>query len=171
VSIAAEWKGELVVGVVYHPVTRETFTAIRGKGAYLNGKRICVSSTRKLKDAFLSTGFTSNKDAHLTHELEAFERLSRATQGVRRPGAAALDLANVARGVFDGFWEMGLAPWDVAAGSLLIHEAGGKTTNFAGNRLILDGQQVLASNGFIHLDFVKEVSSTVSAAERDSAQI
>ena len=158
VSIAAEWDGRGVAGVIYNPFTRETFSATLGGGAYLNGKKILVSRTRKLEQAFLSTGFTSRKGNFLSKELEAFERLSRATQGVRRPGSAALDLANVARGSFDGFWERGLGPWDVAAGSIIICEAGGKVTDFSGNSRNLNGSEVLASNGLLHRVLRKKIT-------------
>jgi myo-inositol-1(or 4)-monophosphatase len=157
VSIAAEWKNKIVAGVIYNPVTRETFSATLGGGAYLNGVKLRVSSTRKLGESFLSTGFTSRKEEFLSQELLAFERLSLATQGVRRPGSAALDLANVARGAFDGFWERGLAPWDVAAGALIICEAGGKVSDFSGKALQLSGRQIIASNGLLHRVLVQKI--------------
>ncbi len=155
VSIAAEWAGEVVAGVILQPVTGEVYSAIRGKGAFVDGRRMRVSGTRVVRDAFLSTGFTSRKDAWLEKELVSFERLSRAAQGVRRPGSAALDLAQVARGVFDGFWERQLRPWDVAAGALMVEEAGGKVTNFRGAALELDAREVLATNGVVHREILK----------------
>jgi myo-inositol-1(or 4)-monophosphatase len=164
VSIAAEWDGEIVAGVIYHPVPGETYAAMQGKGAFVfqgkpgksTARRLRVSSTRELGSAFLSTGFSSRKDRWLEKEIAVFERVSRKAGGVRRPGSAALDLANVARGTFDGFWERGLSAWDVAAGSLLIHEAGGKVTGFEGKALRLDGGEVLASNGLLHRALMRE---------------
>ncbi len=150
VSLAAEWEGEIVVGVIYHPVLKDTYSAIRGKGAYLNGKKIKVSRTKQLRDSLLSTGFTYRKDEWLHAEMEAFERLSGIARAIRRPGSAALDLAYTARGVFDGFWERRLSPWDVAAGGLIVQEAGGKVTDFKGNPFKIDDKEILASNSALH---------------------
>lgn len=153
VSIAAEWDGKTVAGVVFHPISQETYTAIRGKGAFINGQRISVSEKRSLSQAFLSTGFSSRKEQWLSDEIGVFERLSRLANAVRRPGSAALDLAHVARGTFDGFWERGLSPWDIAAGGLLVEEAGGKISDLEGhplNLLKMDSKGVLASNGTLH---------------------
>lgn len=150
VSIAAEAEGELQVGVIYHPVLKDLYVAIRGKGALLNGKRIRVSKTSSLSDSLLTTGFTYRKDEWLKQEMDAFENLSKVARAVRRPGSAALDLAYVARGVFDGFWERRLSPWDVAAGALLVQEAGGKVTDFADSRFQVDKGEILASNGTLH---------------------
>jgi myo-inositol-1(or 4)-monophosphatase len=160
ISIAAEWDGEIVAGVIFHPVSGETYSAILGKGAYVNGRKMHVSSTKRLADAFLSTGFCSRKEEWLEKEVQIFERLSRLSNGVRRPGSAALDLAQVARGVFDGFWERGLKPWDVAAGALMVHEAGGKVTGFDGKTLRLDSGEFLASNGLLHRKLVPQLSSS-----------
>ncbi len=150
VSIAAEWQGEVVVGVIYHPILKETYVAVRGKGAFMNGKRIHVSKTSRLEDSLLTTGFTYHKKDWLKMEIQAFERLSGLVRAGRRPGSAALDLAYTARGVFDGFWERGLSDWDVAAGSILIEEAGGKVTDFNGKRFRLGGKEILTSNSKIH---------------------
>jgi len=157
VSLAAEWNGEVVVGVIHHPISGDTYSAMKGKGAKLNGKKISVSQTKKLNQALLSTGFCSQKDRWLKEEIKAFEHLSSLASGIRRPGSAALDLAHVALGVFDGYWERGLAPWDVAAGTLLIQEAGGKVSNFSGTRLKLDAREIVASNGFLHQNLVREL--------------
>jgi myo-inositol-1(or 4)-monophosphatase len=156
VTIAAEWEGQIVAGVTYHPVLGDLYTAVRGKGAFANGKRMHVSRVPKLSEALLTTGFCSRKDLWLEQELQTFERLSRAASGVRRPGSAALDMVSVARGIYDGFWERGLRPWDIAAGSLMIEEAGGKVTDFIGKSLRLDSGQVLCSNGLIHTALVRE---------------
>lgn len=156
VSIAAEWNGEVLVGVIHHPILHETYTAIRGKGAFVNGKRMQVSKTSNLREAMLTTGFSSRKEKWLGQEILAFRRLSRAAHAVRRPGSSALDLAQVARGVFDGFWERGLSPWDVAAGALMVREAGGLVTDFKGGPLRLDSGELLCSNGVIHRALLRE---------------
>ena len=150
VTIAAEFQGEVVVGVTYHPILNELYTAIIGKGAFINKKRMRVSQTQKVKNALLATGFAYSAQDRLKTEMSSFEKVSRAARAVRRPGSAALDLAYTARGVFDGFWERHLSPWDVAAGSLLVQEAGGLVTNFAGKKFDAHGTEVLATNGLIH---------------------
>jgi len=150
VSIAAEWDGKIVAGVIYHPILKDTYVATRGRGAFLNGKRMRVSKTTKLSDSLLTTGFTYRKDEILKAEMEAFERLSGIVRAIRRPGSAALDLAYTARGVFDGFWERRLSPWDVAAGALLVEEAGGKVTDFQGKSFKIDAGQILATNAKLH---------------------
>jgi myo-inositol-1(or 4)-monophosphatase len=150
VSIAAEWEGEGVVGVIYHPILNDLYVAVKGKGAFLNGERIHVSSTEQVSEALLTTGFTYKKEQALKQEMTAFERLSSSSRAVRRPGSAALDLAFTACGVFDGFWEQHLSPWDVAAGALLVLEAGGKVTNFSGKSFDIHSKEILASNGLLH---------------------
>jgi len=158
VSIAAEWQGEIVVGVIFHPHLKETYVAVRGKGAFVNGKRISVSKTNKLENSLLSTGFTYRKTELLHQEMEAFERLSGIARAVRRPGSAALDLAYTARGVFDGFWERRLSPWDVAAGALLVQEAGGIVTDFKGAAFRVDSPELLASNPLLHRPLLQTVA-------------
>lgn len=158
VSIAAEWNGELVAGVVYHPVLKDTYVAVKGKGAFLNGKRIRVSDTSEMKNSLLTTGFTYRKDQWLHAEMEAFERISGKARAVRRPGSAALDLAYTARGVFDGFWERRLSPWDVAAGALLVQEAGGKVTNFRGGPLQVGQGEIVASNQKLHRELLAGIT-------------
>jgi myo-inositol-1(or 4)-monophosphatase len=150
VSIAAEWDGEVVVGVIYHPILNETYLAVRGGGAVMNGKKMRVSQTRKLTDSLLTTGFTYRKKSLLRTEMNSFERLSGIARAIRRPGSAALDLAYTARGVFDGFWERNLSPWDTAAGALLVQEAGGKVTNFEGKPFRPEMRQILAANPSLH---------------------
>jgi myo-inositol-1(or 4)-monophosphatase len=150
VTIAAEFQGEIVVGVTYHPILNELYTAVKGKGAFVNKKRMWVSETKTLKNSLLATGFAYSERDLLKTEMTSFEKASRAARAVRRPGSAALDLAYTARGVFDGFWERYLSPWDVAAGSLLVSEAGGKVTNFAGKKFDAHQPEVLATNGAIH---------------------
>ncbi|MEK6705329.1 MAG: inositol monophosphatase family protein [Bdellovibrionota bacterium] len=155
VSVAAEWLGCIVAGVVYHPVLRDTYSAILGGGAYLNGKRIKVSKTSRLRNSLLTTGFSYLKAGTLHDEMIAFEKLTETARAIRRPGSAALDLAYMARGVFDGFWERQLSPWDMAAGILLVTEAGGKVTDFTGNEFSLTGKQILASNRILHPSLIK----------------
>ena len=155
VTIAAQRGSEVVAAVTYHPILDELYTAIKGKGAYLNGSKIQVSKTTKIKDALLSTGFAYSARDLLSTEMTSFEKVSRGSRAVRRPGSAALDLAYTARGVFDGFWERHLSPWDVAAGALLVKEAGGKVTDFKGSRFNHHGIEVLATNGKIHSQVIK----------------
>jgi myo-inositol-1(or 4)-monophosphatase len=150
VSIAAEWEGEIVVGVIYHPVLKDLYVAVRGKGATLNGRRISVSKTVDLHKALLTTGFVYRKEDRLKTEMDAFEQLSGVARAIRRPGSAALDLAYTACGVFDGFWERRLSPWDIAAGSLLVTEAGGQVTDFAGKSFQVETKELLASNPQLH---------------------
>lgn len=156
-TIALQLRKEVEIAVTYHPILDELYTAIRGKGAFLNGKRMKVSKSTRLKDALLSTGFAYSARRSLRKEMSAFEHLSRASRAVRRPGSAALDLAYTARGVFDGFWERHLSPWDLAAGMLLVREAGGMVSDFAGNRFDLHGPEILASNGKLHSQILKTI--------------
>ena len=149
VSIALEHAGVLEVGVVYDPVRDEMFAAERGNGATLNDRKITVSSVEELKDAMVCTGFPYNVRERPDFTRD-FANFTMAAQAVRRDGSAALDLAYVACGRFDGFWEDGLNPWDIAAGALLIFEARGKVTKFNDEPLDIYNEQVLASNGLIH---------------------
>ncbi len=150
VSSGVYEKGVPRAGVVYQPVTKEMFTAEKGKGATLNGKRIHVSRTRKIRESLLGTGFYYSRGTRLRRELVYFRKLNEVARGVRRPGAAAIDLAFVACGRYDGFWERGLSPWDVAAGMLLVSEAGGKLSDYKGKDATLFGYELVASNGHIH---------------------
>jgi myo-inositol-1(or 4)-monophosphatase len=155
VSIALEHRGRLEVGVVYDPIRDEMFAAERGQGASLNGRRISVSGTMNLSAALLCTGFpydVRERNDFARH----FANFIMHAQGVRRDGAAALDLAYVAAGRFDGFWEEGLRPWDVAAGALIIEEAGGQISKYRGEPLDIYTPPVVASNGLIH-DQMREV--------------
>ena len=149
VSIALEHAGVLEVGVVYDPVRDEMFAAERGNGATLNDRKITVSSIEELKDAMVCTGFPYNvrERADFTRD---FANFTMAAQAVRRDGSAALDLAYVACGRFDGFWEDGLSPWDIAAGKILIEEARGRVSNFEDQPLSIYTKRVLASNGLVH---------------------
>jgi myo-inositol-1(or 4)-monophosphatase len=163
VSIGAEWESELVAGVIYHPILDETYWAVRGGGSWVGRKRLRVSARKRLQDSLLTTGFTYRKDEWLKQEMQPFERLSAVARAVRRPGSAALDLAYVARGVFDGFWERRLSPWDVAAGALLVREAGGKVTDFQGRPFRIDGKELLASNAALHGQLVQVITPEICA--------
>ena len=149
-SIAVEYEGTVIIGVAYDPLRRELFTATRGKGALLNGQRIAVSRTPHLNDAFLCTGFPYDLRESSDNNVDHFNRIIMEATAVRRDGAAVLDLCYVAMGRFDGFWELKLYPWDVAAGVLLVREAGGRVTDFQGHEGTLDGRNILATNGLIH---------------------
>jgi myo-inositol-1(or 4)-monophosphatase len=154
-SIALARRGEVILGVIYDPTREELFSATKGKGARLNGKKIRVSSTRRLSQSLLATGFPYDIRVSSVNNFDHFQNFALCAQAVRRAGSAALDLCYVAAGRFDGFWEMKLGPWDMAAGSLLVKEAGGKSTDFSGRPLQLEGQQVLASNGKIHRSMIR----------------
>ena len=149
VSIGVEHEGELTIGVVYDPMRDEMFAAERGQGATLNDRRIRVSSVEELSGAMLCTGFPYNVRERPDFARE-FTKFTMEAQAVRRDGSAALDLAYVACGRFDGFWENGLSPWDIAAGALLISEARGRVTNFNDQSVDIYNEQVLATNGLIH---------------------
>lgn len=150
VSVAAESDGELIAGAVYDPVRDELFSAARGAGATLNGVPIRVSAIGTVADALLVTGFPYSVREHPETILPMFEAFLVRAQGVRRDGSAALNLCYLACGRFDGFWEGHLSPWDMAAGVLLVREAGGTVTDYAGGPFRLDGRQILASNGRLH---------------------
>lgn len=150
VSIALEHEGRLLVGCVLDVMRGECWSAGAGLGATCSGRPARVSATTTLSDALLATGFPYDRRERAAALLRPVEEMLRLSQGIRRAGAAALDLAWVAGGRLDGFWELGLAPWDVAAGALLVQEAGGRVTQPDGGDLRLDGAAVLASNGRIH---------------------
>jgi myo-inositol-1(or 4)-monophosphatase len=149
VTLALEKAGELVAGVVFDPTRQEVFAAERGGGAFLNGKRIRVSTVNRLEDSLVATGFPSRK-RHQNVNVHFYYQLAMITHGVRRAGAAALDLAYVASGRLDAFWEFGLNPWDMAAGTLLVTEAGGKCSDMHGAPASLRGPHLLTDNGAIH---------------------
>jgi myo-inositol-1(or 4)-monophosphatase len=150
VTLGLERAGELIAGVVYDPTRQEMFTAERGAGAYLNNRRIRVSPIKHLSGSLASTGFPSRKRHHNVN-IHFYYQLAMASHGVRRTGSAALDLAYVACGRLDFFWEFGLKPWDVAAGSLLVSEAGGRVSNMRGApHSVTASDDMLADNGAVH---------------------
>lgn len=153
-SIALEKDGRLLVGVIYNPMTDELFTASAGSGAFLNGRRIRVSQRSPLSGCLLGTGFPYDCATDPENNFDSFIRFQKAARGIRRAGAAALDLAYVAAGRLDGFWEVKLKPWDVAAGCLLIQEAGGLVTAFDGTPYDVRNHRILASNGLIHQEMI-----------------
>jgi myo-inositol-1(or 4)-monophosphatase len=150
VSVALVVEAQPRVGIVYHPVLNEMFTAVRGRGAHLNGTRIHVTQESRLKSSLLATGFSYQLGSSLAKSIKLFQRFLQHSRAVRRAGAAALDLAYLACGRFDGFWERDLSPWDIAAGVLLVEEAGGRVSDFKGGSLRLEGNEVVASNSRIH---------------------
>ena len=152
-GLKPEDDGILVAAVIYDPMRDELFTAERGRGAALNGKPVRVSRTGQLAEALLATGFPSRK-RHANPNIHFYQEFTLRSHGVRRAGSAALDLAYVACGRMDGFWEFHLNPWDTAAGILLVEEAGGRATDFAGRDFRLDSDEVLASNGLIHEELI-----------------
>jgi myo-inositol-1(or 4)-monophosphatase len=158
VSIALAHRGVVTQGVVYDPVRNDLFTASRGRGAYLNDRRIRVSKRQHLRECLIGTGFPFRDGSYLDTYLAMMRAMIQHTAGIRRPGAAALDLAYVAAGFYDGFWEVGLNPWDVAAGSLLVLEAGGLIGDLTGEGDYLHGGQVIAANPRIFVQMVKELS-------------
>jgi myo-inositol-1(or 4)-monophosphatase len=146
ISIALQERGVLTHAVIYDPVHNDLFTATKGRGAFLNDKRIRVTQRAKLQDALIGTGFPFRDFKHLDTYLAMLKDMIRKSSGIRRPGSAALDLAYVAAGWFDGFWEINLSPWDIAAGGLIVQEAGGIVGDFEGNEGWLHSGNIVAGN-------------------------
>jgi len=157
ISLALEHKGERIAGVIYDPTRDETFSAEKGSGTHLNGERVSVSKVANLAECLSGTGFPSHK-RHQNPNIYFYHQITLKTHGVRRAGAAALDLASVASGRLDAFWEFNLNPWDTAAGVLLVEEAGGRVTDMHGAEWQLDSRETLATNGLLHEDFVSLMS-------------
>lgn len=156
VSVGLQHRGRLEHGVVYDPMRQELFTASRGAGAQLDGRRIRVSEQRHLENSLIGTGFPYRANRQwLDNYLEMLKDILVATAGIRRPGAAALDLAFVAAGRLDGFWEIGLKPWDMAGGKLLIQEAGGRVSDLAGGDSCMDSGNILAGTPKIYEQLLK----------------
>jgi myo-inositol-1(or 4)-monophosphatase len=157
VSIALEIEGEVKLGVVYDPLFDELFQAEDGKGAFLNGNRISVSTMKNLDLSFLTTGFPYDVREHADSYLRFFRQFMMKSIAIRRPGSAALDLCYVAAGRFDGYWELKIHSWDVAAGILIVTEAGGKVTDFGGGIFSIYDENIVASNGWIHEEMLRVI--------------
>jgi myo-inositol-1(or 4)-monophosphatase len=153
-GIRPDQDGTLVVGIIYDPTRDELFAAELGRGARLNGRPIGVSGVRDLAESLLATGFPSRK-RHASPNVHFYQEFTLRSHGVRRAGSAALDLAYVAAGRLDAFWEFNLNPWDTAAGILLVTEAGGTVTSFGGDRYRLESREILASNRMIHDELIR----------------
>jgi myo-inositol-1(or 4)-monophosphatase len=149
VSMGLEKNGEMVAGLIYDPTRDELFSAEKGNGAQLNGKPFRVSVIARLEEALVATGFPSRK-RHVNPNIHFYHQMNMRTHGVRRPGAAAIDMAYVASGRMEAFWEFHLHPWDIAAGKLLVSEAGGRVTEISGEPHSMESPSVLASNGLVH---------------------
>jgi myo-inositol-1(or 4)-monophosphatase len=165
VSIGLQHDGELIAGVIYQPISKELFTAAKGEGAYLNQKRISVSKIDRLATSLLVTGFPSVKRTQ-NPNIHYYWDFTLRSHGVRRDGSAAMDLASVACGRFEGFWEFGLHAWDTAAGVLLVREAGGRVTTFSGQPYHPGDRETVASNGAIHqemLDIARDINERTAA--------
>ncbi len=159
VSIGLEYKGEMLLGVVYDPNLNELFTVERGHGSFLNGQPLHVSRTDRLIESLIVTGFPYDIKKNPSHAVEHFSHFLMEAQAIRRLGSAALDLCYVAAGRFDGFWEVKLNPWDMAAGVLLVEEAGGKFTDFDGRPSTIYKKDMLATNGVIHDQMLRVLSA------------
>ena len=149
-SIALEYKSEIVVGVINVPYLNRVYTAIKGNGAFMNGEKISVSNRIELKSTLLATGFYGENETLVDEQIQRFSKVLKQVRAVRRVGSAAIDLAFVAEGVYDGYWESHLSPWDTAAGMLLVSEAGGKVTTYDGGKYSPYDKTILASNDKIH---------------------
>jgi myo-inositol-1(or 4)-monophosphatase len=167
ISIALERDGEIVAGLVYDPVRDEMYSAEKGLGAYVNDRRLRVSARRRLAEAVIGTGMPFGGRGDRPAYLASLAAVMAATSGVRRIGAAALDLAYVAAGRFEGFWEFGLSPWDIAAGFLLVREAGGYVSDLSGGHAMMTSGDVLAANDHLHLPLaalIRDAMRTARAA-------
>jgi myo-inositol-1(or 4)-monophosphatase len=159
ISLALEYKGDVIIGMVYNPTSDEEYFAVNGKGAWLNNRRIHVSKIRLLRDSLVVTGFPPDARENPDGLFHRFILFCCEAQAVRRIGSAALDLCWVASGKLDGFWESRLSPWDVAAGYLIVREAGGNVTNYSNCYGKIDDREVVASNGLIHDEMIRVVQN------------
>lgn len=166
VSIGIERAGRMIAGCVYDPVRDEMFSARKGMGARLNNRRISVSRSSRLDESLLATGFPYDVKTSADNNLDLWERFIAEARAIRRDGSAALDLCYVAAGRFDGFWEMKLKPWDLAAGLLMVTEAGGRTSDFSGKPIELFSGEVLADNGRIHGKMLEVLASPRTRSRR-----
>jgi myo-inositol-1(or 4)-monophosphatase len=168
ISIALERDGEIVAGLIYDPVRDEMYSAEKGLGAFVNDRRLRVSARRQLGEAVIGTGMPFGERGDHPTYLTTLSAVMTATSGVRRMGAAALDLAYVAAGRFDGFWEFGLLPWDIAAGLLLVREAGGYVSDLSGGHTMLTSGDVLAANDHLHLPLAALIRETLRSGRTPS---
>ncbi len=166
ISIAMKYRGQLEHGVVYDPLREELFTATRGRGAHLNDRRLRVSKRHGMDGALLGTGIPFRDQAHIDAYMGMLKALLMDSAGVRRPGSAALDFAYVAAGRLDGFWELGLSPWDFAAGALMVIEAGGTVTDLSGGDRYLDTGNVVAGNLKLQAVMLQRIRPFLNAALR-----
>jgi myo-inositol-1(or 4)-monophosphatase len=155
VSIALQSMSQVILGVIYNPMLDELFAAGRGEGAFLQGGKIHVSHTKHLAEGFVATGFPYDVRENCRDALAYFNEMIPKAQAIRRQGSAALDLAYLAAGRFDGFWELRLNPWDTAAGWILVEEAGGVVTDLSGKPYFLDSPSIVASNGAMHKELME----------------
>lgn len=164
ISVGLQFRGEMLVGIVDMPKLDQTYYATRGGGAFVReqgkDRRLRVSRRKSLRESLLATGFSPYEEDVLIEQMQIFSKLIRETRGIRRAGAAAYDLCQVAEGIFDGFWEKNLSPWDTAAGLLLVREAGGIVTNYAGQPYSVEMNSILASNPNIHSAMTSTLSLT-----------
>jgi myo-inositol-1(or 4)-monophosphatase len=166
VSIGLEIEGEMQVGVVYNPISDELFWAIKGFGAFVNDRPLKVSKITKIAESLLATGFPADTAGAVEDNMEPFEQITHVSHGVRRDGSAALDLCFVAAGRLEGYWELKLQPWDMAAGSLIVSEAGGLISNLMGGAVDFTSGHILATNGLVHgelVNLMKEIPSIKAA--------
>lgn len=162
ISMGYEIHGQMQLAIIDVPILGEVYTAIRGRGAFVNGKAIKCSDTKNISDSLLATGFFGQNEEQLCEQMPIFSALVRKSRGIRRPGAAAFDLAMVARGVFDGFWERGIKPWDSAAGILLVEEAGGVISTYRGQKYHPYLNSIIATNSGIHQEIVRLIAPLVT---------
>ncbi|TAE51197.1 MAG: inositol monophosphatase [Bacteroidetes bacterium] len=166
ISLALTRGEEILLGYIYQPVYRQLFRAAKGKGAFLNGKKIRVSDRSETGKSVIATGFPYQGGNERDHHFAILRKLSDTAHGIRRFGSAALDLAWVAAGRFDAFFEYNLSPWDVAAGILIVEEAGGQCSDFSGGNNALFGKQILASNGLMHPHMLEMIGNAATASGR-----
>uniref|UniRef100_A0A7V3E7W6 Inositol-1-monophosphatase n=1 Tax=Ignavibacterium album TaxID=591197 RepID=A0A7V3E7W6_9BACT len=159
VSIGVQYKEETIAGVVYDVMRDVVYSAEKGSGAFENGKKISVSSNEKIEESLLVTGFPYNVSENPEKAFERFIVMLKTARAVRRLGSAAIDFCYVANGVFDGFWEVHLNPWDICAGKLIVEEAGGKVTDFNGNPISIFNKTILSTNGKIHNKMIELLNS------------
>ncbi len=167
ISIALRTGSELTAGLIHEPLRDMFFTAERGAGAFRDGARMHVSDQKKVEGSFLATGFPFRAQEYVSVYVRIFEDVIRVAKGVRRAGSAALDLAYTAAGVYDGFFEIHLAPWDVAAGALIVREAGGKVTDFSGGDRWLERGNIVGAAPGIHEDLLRMIGRYVSEDQLD----